>query len=90
MSHRLFRKKQDAPADPAAAETANLIEEIRDCCRQMDNVVSLFELESDDDLIEAAIYQMNALKARYAYLTKQARERNMRVHIEPETMSDYA
>ena len=47
---------------------------IRDVCRQMDNARLRFEMESDSDLIEAAIYEMEALRARYRYLLRRARK----------------
>lgn len=47
---------------------------IRDVCRQLDNARLRFEMESDSDLIESAIYEMEALRARYRYLLRRARE----------------
>jgi len=34
-------------------------------------------MESDSDLIEACIYEMEALRARYRYLLKAAREQGL-------------
>ena len=34
-------------------------------------------MESDSDLIEACIYEMEALRARYRYLLKAAREQGI-------------
>lgn len=50
-----------------------ILEAIRDVCRQLDNARLRFEMESDNDLIEASIYEMEALRARYRYLLKVAR-----------------
>ena len=46
---------------------------IRDTCRRMDNAKLRFEMESDSDLIEACIYEMESLRARYRYLLRMAR-----------------
>ena len=40
----------------------------------------LFDLVDDDDLIEAIIYEQKALRSRYAYLIKQAKEQSL--HLE--------
>lgn len=47
---------------------------IREVCRQLDNARLRFEMESDSDLIESTIYEMEALRARYRYLLRRARE----------------
>ena len=53
-----------------------LINELREWRRQLDGVQSYFEMESDEDLIDAAIHLNEALEARQRYLLKQARECN--------------
>lgn len=50
-----------------------IIESIRSVCERMDVVQSQFELETDPDLIEATIYELQSLRARYRYLLKTAR-----------------
>jgi hypothetical protein len=52
-----------------------LIRDIREVRQQLDGVQSYFALETDEDLLEAAIYQRDALEARYRYLLRQAKER---------------
>lgn len=49
-----------------------LLTAIRDTCRRMDNAKLRFEMESDSDLIEACIYEMESLRARYRYLLRMA------------------
>lgn len=46
---------------------------IREVCSQMDSVQARFEMECDADLIDACIYELEALRARYRYLLRQAR-----------------
>ena len=58
----------------AQAQTARYAEELRELCRQMEATRTLFGMESDEDLLDAAIYQMKALQARQRYLIKRARE----------------
>ena len=57
----------------SSAKTARYAEELRELCRQMDATRTLFGMESDEDLLDAAIYQMKALQARQRYLLKRAK-----------------
>ena len=50
-----------------------LLTAIRDVSRQLDNAKLRFEMESDSDLLEACLYEMEALRARYRYLLRMAR-----------------
>lgn len=50
-----------------------ILEEIKLVKSQLHNISVRFELESDSDLVEATIYEMEALKARYRYLVKSAK-----------------
>lgn len=50
-----------------------LLKEIKDVCRQIENAYASFEYEQDEDLVEAAIYELEALKARYRYLLRIAK-----------------
>ena len=55
------------------AEPHPLIESIREVCALMDATQSRFEQEADPDLIEASIFEMQALRAKYRYLLRMAR-----------------
>ena len=63
-------------------QTDNTREAIREVCRQLENVQARFEMENDSDLIEACIYEMESLRARYRparpYRKKTAKWRNRR------------
>ena len=50
-----------------------LIEAIREVCAEMDAAQSRFEVETDPDLIESAIFELQSLRARYRYLLRTAR-----------------
>lgn len=62
-------------------EESPLAEEIREVSRLLSCNEAWFRLETDEDLIEACIYESRALRARYRYLLRMAREQN--VHISP-------
>jgi len=53
-----------------------LIQDIREVRRQLEAAYAFFALETDEDLLDAAIYQREALQARYRYLLRLARENN--------------
>jgi hypothetical protein len=50
-----------------------VLSSIREVCQQMENVQLRFEMECDSDLIEACIYEMESLRARYRYLLRIAK-----------------
>jgi len=60
-----------------AEQDESLLEDIRRVCRQMDAVYARFEYEEDEDLVEAAIFELEALKARYRYLIKRAKKEKL-------------
>ena len=62
-------------------EESPLAEAIREVSRLLSCNEAWFRLETDEDLIEACIYESRALRARYRYLLRMAREQN--VHISP-------
>lgn len=51
-----------------------ILTSIREVCRQLDHVNARFEMESDSDLIEACIFEMESLRARYRYLLRIAKD----------------
>ena len=62
-------------------ETAAVLVEIAAIRRKIELLEDSLELQVDEDLIEACIYESRALRARYRYLLRMAREQN--VHISP-------
>lgn len=54
-------------------EPNELVLAIRDICARIERVNAHFDMESDEDLIEACIYEREALRARYRFLLRQAR-----------------
>lgn len=58
-----------------------LLEEIEAVKNSLNAVSERFEYQSDPDLVEACIYEMKALAARYRYLTKEARRLGVRRHV---------
>ena len=70
MQPFLFRRQAQSPP----VKDDRLLEDIRDVRRQLEGVRSYFAIETDEDLLEAAIYQREALEARHRYLLRLARE----------------
>lgn len=54
-----------------------LLAEIEMVTQSIDMVSARFDNESDPDLVEACIYEMQALAARYRYLTREARRQGI-------------
>lgn len=55
----------------------NLLEEIREVSRQIAYNECWFQNECDSDLIDACVFQREALRARYRYLLNLARNRGI-------------
>ncbi len=55
------------------AERQRLVAEIRAVCTQLRAAQARFDLLCDADLVDACIYEMEALGARYRFLLNQAR-----------------
>ncbi|HEX3027261.1 MAG TPA: DUF2508 family protein [Clostridia bacterium] len=58
---------------PEVSPEQQLICELEAVKQNLDTVSERFEYQSDPDLVEACIYEMQALTARYRYLTREAR-----------------
>lgn len=54
-------------------ETEELLDDIDEVISSLSHCRRRFDLVTDSDLIDAAIYEELALRARYAYLMKKAR-----------------
>ena len=65
LKDTIFKKKK--------GEESELIEEIRETQRQLENVEKCFSHVSDDNLIDACIFEREALCARHRYLISKAR-----------------
>lgn len=66
---------------PAEAQNGNsnsqLLSEIEAVKQSLDVASARFDCQSDPDLLEACIYEMQALAARYRYLTREARRQGL-------------
>ncbi len=55
-----------------------LIGEIHRLSHALSLAYERFELQCDNDLVDATIYEIEALKARYRYLLSIAKDRNLK------------
>jgi hypothetical protein len=55
-------------------ENEPLIEAIQDVCQRMEALDTQFAVINDNDLMEACIYEMEALRAQYRFLLRKAKE----------------
>ena len=79
VSEIRFRKKNEKSDDQL------LLEELRSLHQDLDRAYTCFELLSDGDLVEATIYEIESLKARYRHLLCLAKQRK----IQSETRDIY-
>ena len=66
-----FSKKKNAQAEQ---EKREVIEAMRTTRADLRAARSAFNNATQPELVEAAVYEINALQARYAYYLRQARE----------------
>ena len=57
--------------------TNEVLAAIREVCARLNNANTRFEMERDSDLIEACIYEMESLRARYRYLLRVAKNQGL-------------
>ena len=67
QSFRRLVLREDTSPDP-------IIVAVRDLCARMDAVQMRFQMETDPDLIEGCIYELESLRAQYRYLLRTARK----------------
>ena len=64
-----LHKKQDLEdEEECTLYSPHLIDEIKEVCRELDHTDIWFQMENDEDLIEACIHQREVLNVRYRYL----------------------
>ena len=62
-----------------ATENSEIIRELERITEQFRANEQLFNMMTDDEMIEAVIYEQRALQSRYAHLLKLAREKGIRI-----------
>ena len=70
---RIFplRKRQDSPEQQ---ERQTLLDGLNKTRELIDQAYACFNQESDPDLIESYVFEINALQSRYSYLLRRIRE----------------
>lgn len=71
ISH--FPMAKAKPAEEVNPAREKILRELKDTMLQLDVARSGFELETNFDLIDAYILQIDALEKRYSYWLKQAK-----------------
>ena len=66
-----FIRKPEKPVQDA------VLMQIRDTSQRLESAYSRFENESNEDLLDSIIYEIQSLKALYRYLLKLAREKGI-------------
>lgn len=64
-------------AEKDSRNSARILEEIREVSRQLVYNDCWFQFECDGNLIDACIYQREALRARYRYLLDLAKQNDV-------------
>ncbi|MBQ3532711.1 MAG: DUF2508 family protein [Oscillospiraceae bacterium] len=59
---------------PYTPTLRELQQELQDTARELKNAYEKFNYVSEAELVEACIYEISALKARYSYLLRRVKE----------------
>lgn len=59
----------------------DLEQELRDCLQQLEYNQNWFDLETEPELIEQRIFEREALRCRYRYLMRRARDLGLRAVV---------
>jgi len=59
------------------AQSSDLLDDIRSTVLALNAVREWFNAESDADMIESCVYELEALEARYRHLLRLAKERGL-------------
>lgn len=77
---KLFSK-----ADPAAEEEKEmrkqLLEDIDRVSRQLEHIRQVYDMTSEPELVDALIYEEKAMRSRFSYLIRIAKENNIKCRI---------
>lgn len=65
------RRKRETPAE---AERRELLEEMAQTRRMLNQAYQGFNAHSDPDLVESYVYEINALQSRYSYLVRRMKD----------------
>ena len=68
---RVMERRQDS--DSVERLSRQILEELDEVMRRKACNERWFQLESDEDLVEACVYESRELAARYRYLLRQAK-----------------
>ncbi|NLB36374.1 MAG: DUF2508 family protein [Clostridiales bacterium] len=74
---KIFSLDRNRKAEGKSDRGNEIIEDIRNICKMLDSAYERFQYEQDEDLVDATIYEMEALKARYRYLIRKAKASNI-------------
>ena len=59
-------------------ERRQLVEEMRATRAQLNHAYAQFNLYSDPDLVDACVYEINALQSRYSYFVRRVKQLDAR------------
>lgn len=74
---KLLQRATDYEEEKSEPDGKGIVDAIREVVQQLAYNECWFQLESDENLIEACIYQREELKSRYRYLLNLAKQKGV-------------
>lgn len=68
---RFGRRRMQAAREE---ERRQLVEGMRETRNQLNHAYAQFNIYSDPDLVDACVYEINALQSRYSYYVRQVKQ----------------
>lgn len=80
--------RNDHRPQRGTAQDAALRDELKEACAERDAAFARFNAASEPELIDAAVYEINAAQSRYDYLHRVMRERGGAAAFHAESASE--
>lgn len=76
---KLFNEKKEAPDD---ADLKNrLLEDLEYVTERLERIRESYDMTDQPEMVESLIYEEKAMKARFDYLIRIAKERNIKCRL---------
>lgn len=80
MQMKLF-PKTEPPPDQESEMRKRLLEDIDFVSRRLENIHEAYDMTSEPELVDALIYEEMAMRSRFDYLIRIAKENNIKCRI---------
>ena len=77
---KLFAKSEPPP-DQGSEMRKRLLDDIDHVTKRLENIRETYDMTSEPELVDALIYEEKAMRSRFSYLIRIAKENNIKCRI---------